>query len=83
MPGGAGHVKKVSKNIADVLRGARRKVSGACGCGEETSCYGCLRNYGNQLYHESLVRGLPLYYLKDRVIGERIIYQRILYSTVI
>ncbi|MEN6325858.1 MAG: DEAD/DEAH box helicase [Syntrophomonas sp.] len=64
VPGGAGHVKKVSQNIKDVLWAARYKLAG-CECGEETSCYGCLRNYGNQLFHESLSRGLPLKYLND------------------
>jgi ATP-dependent helicase YprA (DUF1998 family) len=65
VPGGAGHVKKISRKIEEVLMGARRKVSGACGCGEETSCYGCLRNYSNQLFHEILSRGLPLNYLNN------------------
>jgi len=64
VPGGAGHVKKVSQNIEDTLRTARHKLAG-CECGLETSCYGCLRNYGNQLFHESLSRGLPLQYLND------------------
>jgi len=27
-----------------------------CECGPETSCYGCLRSYTNQIYHEHLVR---------------------------
>ncbi|HQK53894.1 MAG TPA: DEAD/DEAH box helicase [Sedimentibacter sp.] len=72
VPGGAGHVKKISQNILEVLRNAKRKVSGACGCGEETSCYGCLRNYGNQLFHENLVRGLPLYYLNDILNSENV-----------
>lgn len=60
--GGAGHVKKISTNIKEVLIKAYNKVSN-CECGEETSCYGCLRNYNNQLFHEKLQRGLAKDYL--------------------
>lgn len=70
VPGGAGHVKKISQNIEDVIMAARRKVSGICGCGEETSCYGCLRNYSNQLYHDILKRGLAMEYL-DYIMDDR------------
>jgi hypothetical protein len=28
-----------------------------CECGEETSCYECLRNFRNQYYHDQLSRG--------------------------
>jgi ATP-dependent helicase YprA (DUF1998 family) len=62
--GGAGHVKKISGNIERVIKSAYEKVSGRCGCGEETSCYGCLRNYGNQVYHDKLVRGMAKKYLE-------------------
>jgi hypothetical protein len=41
------------------------KVNGICGCGEETSCYGCLRNYSNQYYHDILRRGFAYKYLKE------------------
>ncbi|MDE7389548.1 MAG: DUF1998 domain-containing protein, partial [Lachnospiraceae bacterium] len=54
--GGAGHVKKIQGSILDTLKGALSKVSGQCGCGEETSCYGCLRNYDNQTYHDTMSR---------------------------
>lgn len=60
--GGAGHVKKISSNIKQVLQSAYDKVS-KCECGEETSCYGCLRNYNNQLFHEKIQRGLAKEYL--------------------
>lgn len=56
VPGGAGHVKRIQNKILETLRGALLKVSGKCGCGEETSCYGCLRNYDNQTYHETMSR---------------------------
>lgn len=63
VPGGAGHVRYVSENWGRVLSEALRRVSGECGCGEETSCYGCLRNYDNELYHEQLKRGIPKVWL--------------------
>ena len=40
------------------------RVSGSCGCSEDTSCYGCLRNYGNQFEHEHLIRGAAKEYLE-------------------
>ena len=43
--GGSGFVKCIFYNFEKVLREARNKVSGMCGCTPETSCYGCLRNY--------------------------------------
>lgn len=64
VPGGAGHVKKIQTRLKDVLNGALARVSGQCGCGEETSCYGCLRNYDNQIYHEVMSRKGAKYYLK-------------------
>jgi ATP-dependent helicase YprA (DUF1998 family) len=65
VPGGAGHAKKISQRIVGVLENARLKVAGACGCGEDTSCYGCLRSFENQFYHEILQRGVALEYLSD------------------
>ena len=61
--GGSGFVKNIYANFYDVLRAARNKVSGQCGCAPETSCYGCLRNYSNQFFHDQLSRGLAEKYL--------------------
>lgn len=61
--GGSGFVKHIYENIEKVLREAKYKVSGLCGCTEETSCYGCLRNYSNQIFHDELSRGLAYHYL--------------------
>jgi hypothetical protein len=61
--GGAGHVKRIFMNLKAVLAAAKNRVDGSCGCGPETSCYGCLRNYGNQFEHDDLVRGLTYKYL--------------------
>jgi len=59
VPGGAGHVKRLieEQNLCDVLKDALERVR-ICTCGEETSCYGCLRNYQNQFCHEQLKRGI-------------------------
>jgi len=62
-PGGSGYVKNIYQSFKDVLLAARDKVSGICGCTEETSCYGCLRNYSNQFCHDNLSRGLAFRYL--------------------
>jgi ATP-dependent helicase YprA (DUF1998 family) len=62
-PGGSGFAKQIYQNLEKVLRHAKQKVDGSCGCTEETSCYGCLRNYSNQHFHDVLSRGLAYHYL--------------------
>lgn len=59
VPGGAGHVERISKKMLSVTDTALRKVS-ACECGEDTSCYNCLRNYRNQFFHDDLQRGMAI-----------------------
>jgi ATP-dependent helicase YprA (DUF1998 family) len=56
VPGGAGHVLLVEQDLERVLQAALKRVS-SCECGAETSCYGCLRSYGNQREHDDLSRG--------------------------
>lgn len=56
VPGGAGHAQRISDNLERVLRSALALVE-TCTCGQETSCYMCLRTYRNQRDHESLSRG--------------------------
>ncbi len=66
VPGGAGHVRRLSASqstMRDFLNKTLDRISGQCGCGEETSCYGCIQNYGNQLYHEELRRGPVMKFL--------------------
>ena len=59
-PGGAGHVKRLIET--SVLYGALTKtleLMKACNCGGasmDSSCYGCLRTYYNQKYHDQLKR---------------------------
>jgi ATP-dependent helicase YprA (DUF1998 family) len=59
VPGGAGSVVRVARDLGAAVAAARRRV-GACDCGLETSCYGCLRTPGNERYHEELSRGTAL-----------------------
>lgn len=62
--GGSGFVKQIFSGFEAVLEAALEKVDGNCGCSEETSCYGCLRNFNNQHFHDRLSRGLAAEYLK-------------------
>lgn len=65
VPGGAGLVARLEEE--DVFRGclaeAKDRVSGKCGCGDDTSCDGCLRSYTNQFAHPHLARGPVAQYL--------------------
>jgi hypothetical protein len=56
VPGGAGHVEHIKDHLVDSIRLGYEKVHN-CQCGEDTSCYSCLRNYSNQRFHDSLIRG--------------------------
>ena len=56
VPGGAGHARRIKESFATVVDAALERVRG-CECASETSCYGCLRSYGNQIFHEYLSRG--------------------------
>jgi len=65
VPGGAGLVARLESK--DMLRqtiasGLERVAK--CSCGENTSCYGCLRNYRNQFMHRHLQRGPVAQYLR-------------------
>lgn len=56
VPGGAGHAARLAEELPALLRAAHERA--ATGeCGEETSCYSCLRSYSNQHVHEQLRRG--------------------------
>lgn len=62
VPGGAGGALRIARSFPQVLEAARRRMDG-CECGEETSCYGCLRNFRNQGFHDQLRRGDALAFL--------------------
>ena len=53
--GGAGFAKQIVDNARVVFAAAYTHVDQDC-CGADTSCYQCLRNYSNQLFHEQLRR---------------------------
>jgi ATP-dependent helicase YprA (DUF1998 family) len=52
-PGGAGFVKEGFDNWQQVVKQAR-EICDRCTC--ERACYDCLKDYGNQSYHEKLNR---------------------------
>lgn len=62
VPGGAGGAVRIARAFPEVVAAAHHIVA-RCDCGEETSCYGCLRNYRNQPFHEQLRRGDALRFL--------------------
>ena len=59
VPGGAGHARRIRELLPELFIGARHRVE-HCDCGIETSCYGCLRSYRNQMDHDKLERRLAL-----------------------
>lgn len=61
-PAGAGFARLIAESVDDVIASALDIVS-SCSCGEETSCYACLRSYRNQRVHDKLSRGAARRYL--------------------
>lgn len=57
VPGGAGHARRLGANLHLLMETALERVSN-CECGEDTSCYSCLRSYRNQMWHEQISRGV-------------------------
>jgi ATP-dependent helicase YprA (DUF1998 family)/rubrerythrin len=70
VPGGAGHTAKLSTQtyLKTILEEAYRVVNQSC-CSEETSCYNCLRNYGNTRKHGELSRRNAKYVLTKMLIS--------------
>ncbi|MBC7254375.1 MAG: DEAD/DEAH box helicase [Actinobacteria bacterium] len=62
VPGGAGHCRQLATKEDLLLRSLQegKRMVEACECSPESSCYGCLRDYSNQLYHVQLSRRLAL-----------------------
>jgi hypothetical protein len=65
VPSGAGLVSHIEDPAVfrSSLEAAYERVEGGCECGENTSCYGCLRSYRNQFAHVQLKRGPVKRYL--------------------
>jgi hypothetical protein len=75
VPGGAGAVLRIADALDRVLEAALDRVS-ECDCGEETSCYGCLRSFRNQRHHEELSRRAAIDVLRPLVSGEGLVAHR-------
>lgn len=63
VPGGAGYSRGLRAVLPDLFSEALQFVA-ACGCGEDTSCYGCLKTYENQAHHDELSRAAALRVLR-------------------
>jgi ATP-dependent helicase YprA (DUF1998 family) len=62
VPGGAGHARFLAGHVEEFLLSGVQVVAD-CECGEETSCYSCLRTYSNQWIHDDLSRAAALDFL--------------------
>ena len=62
VPGGAGGALRIARSFQQVMEAALQRMV-RCECGAETSCYGCLRNFRNQAFHDQLRRGQALAFL--------------------
>ncbi|MDQ3623793.1 MAG: DUF1998 domain-containing protein, partial [Verrucomicrobiota bacterium] len=65
-PGGAGFVKEAHDRWPEV-EAAARAICADCTC--ERACYNCLKDYGNQGYHEALDRHEALAFLSAGATG--------------
>ncbi len=61
LPGGAGYARAIGNALPEVLDAAEALLSG-CDC--PSSCYRCIRHYGNHWIHASLDRHLALALLR-------------------
>lgn len=59
VPGGAGYSRGLRTVLPDLFAEAFVFVAD-CGCGEDTSCYGCLKTYENQSHHDQLSRAAAM-----------------------
>lgn len=69
VPGGAGYARIIAQALPVVLRRALQ-LADECECGQETSCYMCLRTFRNQRVHDDLSRGAAADFLHG-VLGSR------------
>jgi hypothetical protein len=66
-PGGAGFVQEARDRWAEVESKARDMCICPAAC--ERACYECLKDFGNQSYHESLDRNDALTFLGNRAVS--------------
>jgi hypothetical protein len=59
VPGGAGYVERIRRELLDILRAAHNRTRNCRNqtCDSRGSCYACLRTYGNQFQWDLLNRG--------------------------
>jgi ATP-dependent helicase YprA (DUF1998 family) len=55
-PGGAGLAQALSERLNDVIEQAMQLSMNCPDCTPDSSCYSCIRTYGNQWRHEHLTR---------------------------
>jgi len=67
LPGGAGYARAVGKDFSTVLDATEALLAG-CDC--PSSCYRCIRHYGNNWIHASLDRHLALALVRHLRTGE-------------
>ncbi|MCB9797532.1 MAG: DEAD/DEAH box helicase [Alphaproteobacteria bacterium] len=67
LPGGAGYARAVGDALVNVLNAAEALLDG-CDC--PSSCYRCIRHYGNNWIHSSLDRHLALALLRHLRTGD-------------
>ena len=69
VPGGAGYAALIASSIDEVLSTALKIVTD-CECGQETSCYSCLRTFSNQRVHDLMSRGSAERFLNGVLLGQ-------------
>lgn len=67
VPGGAGHVHRISENFRRVMDAALEITDCCTGCSRDQSCNACLRNYRNQYAHDIMSRGAVADFLRKAV----------------
>ena len=70
VPGGAGHIPRMIQHLDTILHAARDRMKDCRGCSDlDSSCYACLRSYGNQFWWEQLQRRPVLMWLDGLLPG--------------
>lgn len=69
VPGGAGHVRRISNNLQEVIEQAFNITENCPDCSRDQSCNSCLRNFNNQYAHDLLKRGEVAEFLSKIISG--------------
>jgi len=68
VPGGAGHVQRISSELKRVMQATFDILENCPGCSRDQSCNACLRTFRNQYAHDLLKRG-PVADMLGRILG--------------